>query len=52
MSVRPYVEELTSLGTHLSTLPVDARIGKLILFGAMFGVADETLTVAAILSHR
>lgn len=31
-------EELTPLGTHLSTLPVDARIGKLILFGAMFGV--------------
>jgi len=45
-------EELTPLGTHLSTLPVDARIGKLILFGAMFGVADEALTIAAILSHR
>ena len=45
-------EVLTPLGTHLSTLPVDARIGKLILFGAMFGVADEALTIAAILSHR
>ena len=45
-------EVLTSLGTHLSHLPVDCRVGKLILLGAMFGVADETLTIAAILSYR
>jgi HrpA-like RNA helicase len=34
-------ENLTALGVHLSTLPCDCRIGKLILLGAMFGVADE-----------
>ncbi|GMH71901.1 hypothetical protein TL16_g05777 [Triparma laevis f. inornata] len=45
-------ESLTALGTHLSTLPVDCRIGKLILLGAMFNVADEALTIAATLSYR
>jgi hypothetical protein len=28
--------ELTPLGFHLSRLPVDVRIGKLMLFGAIF----------------
>ncbi|OEU15996.1 P-loop containing nucleoside triphosphate hydrolase protein, partial [Fragilariopsis cylindrus CCMP1102] len=45
-------EELTTLGVHLSTLPVDCRIGKLILLGAMFGVTDDALTIAATLSYR
>ena len=30
-------ERLTALGVHLSTLPVDCRVGKLILMGCMFG---------------
>jgi hypothetical protein len=46
------VEELTALGEHLSKLPVDVRIGKLLLLGAIFDVADEALTVAATLSFR
>ena len=45
-------ELLTPLGVHLSTLPVDCRIGKLILLGAMFGVTDDALTIAATLSYR
>jgi len=45
-------EELTPLGEHLSKLPVDVRIGKLLLLGAIFNVADEALTVAAMLSFR
>ena len=45
-------EELTALGVHLSALPVDCRIGKLILLGAMFGVTDDALTIAATLSYR
>ncbi|CAK0911822.1 unnamed protein product [Prorocentrum cordatum] len=45
-------EKLTALGVHLSTLPVDVRIGKLILLGTIFGVVDETLTIAAALSYR
>lgn len=43
---------LTPLGKHLATLPVDVRIGKLILFGAMFCALDSTLTMAAFLSHK
>jgi len=45
-------EALTALGLHLSSLPVDCRLGKLILLGAMFGAADEALTIAATLSSR
>ena len=30
-------EELTDLGKHLANLPVDARLGKLILLGSAFG---------------
>jgi HrpA-like RNA helicase len=37
---------------HLASLPVDCRLGKLILLGAMFGAADEALTMAATLSSR
>lgn len=43
---------LTPLGNHLAALPVDARIGKLILLGAMFCALDSTLTMAAFLSHK
>ena len=45
-------ERLTPLGTHLASLPVDVRIGKLMLVGAIFGAADDVLTIAAILSGR
>lgn len=45
-------EALTPLGSRLATLPVDARIGKLILLGAVFGerVLDHALTIAAALT--
>ncbi len=45
-------ERMTALGVHLSALPVDCRIGKLILLGAMFGVTNDALTIAATLSYR
>ena len=44
--------ELTPLGFHLSRLPVDVRIGKLMLFGAIFKCLDSALTIAACLSYR
>ena len=47
LTINTKEESLTPLGVHLSTLPVDVRIGKLILFGAMFNVVDEALTIAA-----
>nr|XP_026494581.1 putative ATP-dependent RNA helicase DHX57 [Vanessa tameamea] len=43
---------LTALGRHLAELPVDVRIGKLMLFGAIFCCVDSALTMAAFLSHK
>lgn len=43
---------LTPLGQHLATLPVDVRIGKLILYGAIFSCVDAALTMAAALSFK
>ncbi|CAG4961770.1 unnamed protein product [Colias eurytheme] len=43
---------LTALGKHLASLPVDVRIGKLMLFGAIFCCVDSALTMAAFLSHK
>jgi ATP-dependent RNA helicase DHX57 len=43
---------LTPLGHHLAKLPVNVRIGKLILFGAIFCCLDSALTIAACLSHK
>ncbi|XP_053681355.1 putative ATP-dependent RNA helicase DHX57 [Anopheles nili] len=45
-------EQLTPLGHHLAALPVDVRIGKLMLFGAIFQCLDSVLTIAAILSYK
>ncbi|XP_062600658.1 putative ATP-dependent RNA helicase DHX57 [Saccostrea cucullata] len=44
--------ELTPLGYHLGSLPVDVRIGKLMLFGAIFRCLDPALTIAATLSYK
>lgn len=43
---------LTPLGHHLATLPVNSKIGKLILFGAIFCCLDSALTIAACLSYK
>ncbi|XP_057861727.2 DExH-box ATP-dependent RNA helicase DExH7, chloroplastic isoform X2 [Cryptomeria japonica] len=45
-------EELTSLGYHLAKLPVDVRIGKMMVYGTLFGCLAPVLTIAACLSHR
>lgn len=44
--------DLTALGAHLAALPVDVRIGKLMLFGAIFCCIDSALTMAACLSYK
>lgn len=44
--------DLTALGAHLAALPVDVRIGKLMLFGAIFCCLDSALTIAACLSYK
>ncbi|XP_078458360.1 putative ATP-dependent RNA helicase DHX57 isoform X1 [Lampetra planeri] len=45
-------ESLTPLGYHLASLPVDVRIGKLVLFGAIFRCLDPILTIAASLAFK
>jgi len=43
-------EVLTPLGRHLSRLPVDVLVGKMLIFGAMFRCIDPIATIAASLS--
>ncbi|KAL3905902.1 MAG: hypothetical protein SGILL_009491, partial [Bacillariaceae sp.] len=43
---------LTSLGRHLARLPVDVRLGKLLILGSLFKCLDKTLTIAATLSSK
>ncbi|KAL4528705.1 hypothetical protein Ndes2437A_g03253 [Nannochloris sp. 'desiccata'] len=45
-------EVLTPLGHYLAQLPVDARVGKLLLFAASLGCLAPALTIAACLSHK
>lgn len=41
---------LTALGYHLSRLPMDAKVGKVLIVGCILGCLDGALTVAAALS--
>ena len=43
-------EAITPLGTHLARMPVDLRVGKMLLYGAMLGCVDPVLTIAAAMS--
>ena len=38
-------KDLTPLGYHLALLPLDVRLGKLILYGAMLQVDSSMMTV-------
>ncbi|KAA0176650.1 hypothetical protein FNF27_01931 [Cafeteria roenbergensis] len=44
--------KVTPLGSHLSRLPVDVRLGKCLIFGAVLQCVDPILTVAAGMSNR
>lgn len=44
--------QLTALGYHLATLPVHPRVGKLLIYGNLFGVNDSCLTIAAAMTSR
>jgi len=43
---------LTPLGRHLSRLPMDVRIGKMLIYGSLLSCADQVLSIAAALSTR
>lgn len=40
------------IGRHLSTLPLDPNIGKMLLMGSIFQCLNPALTIAAALAHR
>jgi ATP-dependent RNA helicase DHX29 len=45
-------EALTPLGRHLAALPLDPRLGKLLLYASALGCLAPALTIAAALAHR
>ncbi|CAN1169577.1 DExH-box ATP-dependent RNA helicase DExH7, chloroplastic [Linum perenne] len=45
-------EELTPLGHHLAKLPVDVLVGKIMLYGAIFGCLSPILSISAFLSYK
>ncbi|GMG99510.1 hypothetical protein Nepgr_001350 [Nepenthes gracilis] len=45
-------ENLTNLGKFLSMLPVDPKLGKMLIMGAIFGCFDPVLTIVSGLSVR
>ena len=50
VSVSPQsIEALTPLGRHLCAMPLDAPLGKMLLFGAMLRCLDPLLKIAAAL---
>lgn len=45
-------KRLTSLGAHLANLPIDVRIGKMVIHGALLSCLDPVLTIAACLAVK
>jgi HrpA-like RNA helicase len=45
-------EDLTELGRYLAQLPFDPRVGKMILYGCMFGCVEPSLIMACVMSYR
>lgn len=45
-------EALTVLGSHLAALPLEPQLGKLLLWGALFGCVDAMLSIACAMSYR
>ncbi|TCD63345.1 hypothetical protein EIP91_005646 [Steccherinum ochraceum] len=43
---------VTPLGQHLATLPLDLRLGKMLILGSIFRCLDPVLTVAASVSSK
>ncbi|KAF2851551.1 DEAD/DEAH box helicase-like protein [Plenodomus tracheiphilus IPT5] len=44
--------ELTALGRHMSMIPADLRLSKLLVYGATFGCLEAALTIASVLTAR
>lgn len=50
ITVHEHYESLTPLGRHLAQLPLDARLGKMLIYGALFKCVDPISTIVACLS--
>ncbi|XP_055459386.1 ATP-dependent RNA helicase DHX29 isoform X2 [Psammomys obesus] len=48
----PNEPRLTPLGQHLAALPVNVKIGKMLIFGAIFGCLDPVATLAAVMTEK
>ena len=46
-AIDPNTQELTALGKHLSRMPCDPRLGKMLIFGALLRCLDPVLTIVA-----
>ena len=51
-AARVLVERLTPLGRHLAALPMEPRLGKLLVLAAALGCLSPALTIAAGMSYR
>ncbi|KAJ8287016.1 hypothetical protein GJAV_G00046030 [Gymnothorax javanicus] len=49
---QPEGHTLTPLGHHLAALPVNVKIGKMLVFGAIFGCLEPIATIAAAISEK
>jgi HrpA-like RNA helicase len=45
-------ENLTLLGRHLAALPLPPRVGKMLLYGVLFGCLDPILTISCCMAYR
>ncbi|KAJ8399999.1 hypothetical protein AAFF_G00400380 [Aldrovandia affinis] len=48
----PDTPTLTALGHHLAALPVNVKIGKMLVFAAIFGCLEPIATIAAAISEK
>ncbi len=48
----PYNGDLTFVGVILETLPIDVRLGRLVILGHVFGCLEDCIIIAAALSTR
>jgi HrpA-like RNA helicase len=51
-ALSPSPESLAPLGRHLTRLPVDVRVGKMLVMGALLGCPGPASTIAAALSGK
>eukprot|EP00794_Sanderia_malayensis_P020227 gene20227-22203_t len=50
--INPFDGDMTFVGKVLEALPVDVRVGKMIILGQVFGCLEECLIIAASLSLK